>query len=808
MYSENGVPGSKFVMSQHLTGFSSGSQTPLILVDNFPVSSDELNFHAGDIEEIVFLPGGIASSFYGWDAGNGVIMINTHKQNNKFSISYQSRGAVMQLVNPIENFNASSFRALIAEKFSDNPAAMELPGDSETDWQKEIYRSGLGQDHYMSASGTNFKIPWRASVGYTGATGIVKTSEYQRTIAGISIYPAFFRDHLKVNLNLNGTFINNRLANQKAIGAAVFMDPTQQIYADNDFGGYFAYLFPSSGRPNPIAPSNPVALIEQSDFGRKSEFFFGNLDIGYRFHFLPDLRIGLKASYRNLGHDYLDVSDSLAAWTYFGGQGGRVTGNFGTNTATFLNPVLNYTTKIKSINSNIDISAGSIRSFIEDKYTSYQRVIQGNLLVDSIRGENSSITYSFFGFMQGSVMDRYLINFGYSIAGSSRFSEDNRSEGYPSLGLAWKVKQEPFSRNFKFIDEFTLHFNFSVSPGGLNNFYSNASVSKSKGYQGSVTDLNLKHERYSATEYGVRFSLLKDRISGSFVVYNQLIKRMILPIPIANGTNFNNFIFANAGEVERKGYNLVMNVRVLETDKMALSLGFNLNHGKNKITSLKSGNSPYTINTGQISGGVGNFIMQQREGYPLNSFFVFSQVYDTDGNPLEGVYCNFSGEPGDVAQNEKNKYLYEKPDPDFVIGLNANLSYLGWKLGFTGRLVTGNYIYNNTASMAFYQAIDGSVIYFLRNIPVSVQESGFVTPQYFSDYYIENASFFRFDNIHLGYTFTRLSKLNANLEVFASVQNALVVTNYTGQDPEVSGGIDNFQYPRPRIWTLGLNFNF
>lgn len=807
MYSENGTPGSKYEMSQHWTGFASGSHPPLILVDNFPVSLDELNFHTGDIEEIAFLPGGIASSFYGWEAGNGVIMINTRKTNKKFSFSYQSKGAIMQLANPIESFDATSFRELIDDKFSDNPETTGLLGDSETDWQKEIYRSGIGQDHYFSVSGTNFKIPWRASFGHTRANGIVKTSEYRRTIAGISVYPAFFQDYLKVNLNLNGTFLNNRLANQNAIGAAVFMDPTQQVYTENDFGGYFAYLQPS-GQPIPIAPSNPVSLIEQSDYRRKSEHFFGNIDISYRFHFLPELRINLKAGFRNLGHDYLDVSDSLAAWTYTGGLGGRVTGDFGTRKTTFLNPVLNYSSKIKSINSSIDITAGSTRSTNTDKYTNYQRVIQGDYLLDSIKVENTFMTYSYFGFLQGSVMDRYLLNFGYKIAGSSRFSENNRSEGYPSFGLAWKVKQEPFTANIRFIDEFTLHFNFSVSTGGLTDFYSNTSVSKGTSNQGQNYDQNLRHERHSITEYGVLFSLMKARISGSFVVYNKLHKHLILSIPLPSGTNFSNYILTNAGEVERNGYNLMLNAKVVETDKMSLSLGFNLNHEKNKITSLKTGYISYPINTGQISGGVGNYIMQQREGYPLNSFFVFSQVYDSEGNPLEGIYTNFSGEPGNVAHNEKNKYLFEKPDPDFVIGLNANLSYYGWKLGVAGRLVTGNYLYNNIASMAYYQAMDGSVIYYLRNLPVSVQESGFVTPQFFSDYYIENASFFRLDNINLGYTFARLTKLNADLEVFASVQNALVVTNYTGQDPEISGGIDRFRYPRPRIWTLGFNFGF
>ena len=835
----------------------SANNDPLIIIDGFPVSSSLISglanplttINPNDIETFTVLKDASATAIYGSRASNGVILITTKKGNagKPMKIEYNGTMSVNTVPAYMNVMSGDEFRAMALDLASKNAVGLTMNslsrlGNENTNWQKEIYHTAMAQDHNISISGGIKTMPYRASLGYTNQDGILKTTNMERSTLAIGLDPTFFDSHLKVSVNLKGSYTKQNFGDEGAVGSAVYYDPTQPVYNGNTkFGGFYTWVNLSdvlpngsmdpNGSPNPIGVSNPVAMLYQTDNRSTVQRSLGNAQFDYKFHFLPDLRANL-----NLGYDYFTTkghnnSPDNAAFTFRNGIG-KKNDYTQAGKSQLLDFYLNYVKEIKAVRSKIDATAGySWQHFYKDG-SSFVRNGDETQVSENSKYINENYLISFFGRLNYTLLDRYLLTVTVRDDGSSRFSSANRWGLFPAAALAWKVKDETFLKNVSAVSDLKLRLGWGIT--GQQDIVGNNDYPYLPVYRGSTAtaqyqlgntfyntlrpnpyDANIKWEQTATYNVGLDFGFLKNRITGSIDAYKRETKDLLNFIPIAAGSNFSNFLTTNVGNLENKGIELSLNGQIITSKNLNWSVGFNAAYNENKITKLTKTDDPnYTgVDVGGIGGGVGNFIQNQRVGFPVNSFYVFQQVYGSNGMPIEGLYVDRTGTGGTVTSNNLNKYHYKKPAPDYTLGINSRIAYKQIDFSFSGRASIGNYVYNNVASGALYSTVYNQSGFF-NNIPKQVNNAKFTNTQYFSDFYVENASFFKMDNMSIGYNFEQYVKTRLSF----TVQNVFTITKYKGLDPEVdtgvddkgvhNQGIDNNFYPRPRIFVLGVNLTF
>ena len=846
--SSGGAPGSGATIRIRGGSSMSASNDPLIIIDGFPVSNSGISglanplstINPNDIETMTVLKDASATAIYGSRASNGVILITTKKgtTGKPVRIEYNGTMSVNTIPAYMDVFSGDEFRAMALDLAKKSAVGLSMNslgrlGKENTNWQKEIYQTALSHDHNVSISGGYKNIPYRTSIGYTNQDGILKTTNMERTTLAIGADPTLFDNHLKISVNLKGSYTKQNFGDQGAVGSAVFYDPTQPVKNGNTkFGGYYTWVNLSdvlpdgsmdpNGSPNPIGVSNPVALLEQTDNRSTVKRSLGNVTFDYKFHFLPELRANL-----NLGYDYFTTtghnnSPDNAAFTFRNGIG-RKNDYEQTGKSQLLDFYLNYVKELPSIQSKLDITGGySWQYFYKDGWSFVRNGDGTQVSVDKKTSKfiNENYLVSFFGRMNYTLKDRYLFTFTLRDDGSSRFSSDNRWGLFPAAAFAWKINDESFLKNVSAVSDMKLRLGWGVTgQQDIGNDYPYLAV-----YRGSTPtaqyqfgntfyntlrpnpyDANIKWEETTTYNVGLDFGFLKNRITGTVDVYKRKTKDLLNFIPIAAGSNFSNFLTTNVGNLENKGFEVSLTGQVISKKDMSWSVGVNAAYNENKITKLTKTDDPNYpgVDAGLIGGGVGNFIQNQKVGYPVNSFFVFQQVYGSNGMPIEGLYVDRTGNGGTVTSNNLNKYHYKKPAPDYTFGINSRFAYKQFDFSFSGRANIGNYVYNNVASGALYSTVYNQSGFF-NNLPKQVNNAKFTNTQYFSDLYIENASFFKMDNMSVGYNFEKSLRARVSL----TVQNVFTITKYKGLDPEVDGGIDNNFYPRPRVFVLGVNLTF
>ncbi|WP_198597244.1 SusC/RagA family TonB-linked outer membrane protein [Gracilimonas amylolytica] len=844
--SGDGAPGSGATIRIRGGSSLSASNDPLFVVDGVPLDGtgvsgmrNPLNtINPNDIESINILKDASATAIYGSRASNGVIIINTKKARagQQLDVNYSTRLSYQTNQKRVDMLDADQFRDVITNELGGN--APQLLGDSNTDWQDQIYRNAFGQDHNLNVTGSYQNIPYRVSVGFSGNEGILRTDRNDRLTGAISLNPTFLNDDLKVNLNLKGMQVKNQFGNQAAIGNAVVFDPTQPVKVDGnyqcdgetaDFGGYYVWR-DANGCPNPLSPDNPIALLEQRDDESTVYRTIGNLELNYALPFVSGLNATL-----NVGADYSDVANGEvvvtdeASFEYTGNpetSGLRVDYDQ-LKKNELIDFYLNYDKEVADWQSSFDLIAGYSweHHYAEGSSysTNYDRSDEANLDVrNDTDYKTENYIVSFFGRLNYAFKDRYLVTATLRQDGTSRFSEDNRWGLFPSAAVAWKIHEESFMSGAEAITELKLRLGYGVT--GQQNIgqgdypylpvytYSEPNARYQFGNE-FVTTLrpegynpDLKWEETTTYNIGLDYSLFNDRIFGKVEGYIRETNDLLNVVPVAAGSNFTNRLLSNVGTLEVRGVEVEVTGRLISTQDTYWEVGVNVSKNSDEITQLTTVDNPdyIGVETGGISGGVGNTIQLHSVGFPRSSFFVFEQVYDANGTPIEGLYVDRNG---DGVINESDKYRYESPSADYEFGFNSRVEYKNWDASIAGHASLGNYVYNNVnSSNAFYN--DMQYEGYLRNAPESVLETNFNTAQFFSDHYVENASFLRLDNINLGYTFNDPFSVLNSLRVSATVQNVFVITNYSGLDPEVFGGIDNNIYPRPRTFVLGLNLNF
>ena len=825
MTSASGAPGEGQTIRIRGNGSLSLTSNPLIVIDGVPMNDGGVggsrsifnSINPEDIESMTVLKDASSTAIFGSRAANGVIMITTKKgkANQDLKISFNTSIALQDVNDYVDVMNANQFRQTV--KGLNNPAAEALLGNADTNWQKEIYQTAPMSNSTLVLSGAYKTLPYRVSVGHSYADGILRTDNFKRTNAKISLNPTFFDKSLKLELNANGTYMQNRFANKDAIGAAVEYDPTQSVFGGlAKYGGYHAWVNPNNGSRYDLAPNNPMAMLKFLDDSSKVYRFIGNAKVDYTLPFFKDITASV-----NVGIDYSKgegdkITDRRMPTSTPDFDGAKTTY---TNKATnkLFDAYINYMKDIKETH-NIGLMIGhSYQSFeFDDNSTDYSYFTNpgDNKEVPNIN-KSRNVLMSFFGRANYSYKNRYLLTATLRADASSKLNPDDRWGYFPSVALAWDVSNENFLKDNKTLNELKLRFGYGEvgNVNGLGDYLFLTNYTRSQDgasyqlgdsfyqtYRPGVTNKNLRWEVGNTLNAGIDFGFLDNLITGTLDVYRKQTKDLIAETTIDPFTNFKNRVNANVGDMENKGIELGLTVTPIRNIEKNIRWSFNYNiaYNENKITRM-----PDDQPTGGISGGTGNRVQLHREGETPYSFFVYQQVYDAQGNPVENAFVDRNGN-GKI--DEGDRYLYKSPFAPVTMGFGTDLNYKNWDLNITTRANIGNYVYNNTQSRLDQFGEITANSGFLRNIKANSNFQRHNDQSWLSDYYLENASFFKLDNITLGYTFPHTDKMYIRL--YGTVQNVLTITKYSGLDPEVYGGIDNNFYPRPQTYLLGLNVNF
>ncbi|MFC4673641.1 SusC/RagA family TonB-linked outer membrane protein [Dysgonomonas termitidis] len=840
---DGGAPGSAAKIRIRGGSSMKASNDPLIVIDGVPVDNTTsingmanplASVNPNDIESFSVLKDASAAAIYGSRASNGVIIITTKKgSSGKPKINYNGTFSISSKTDDIDVMSADNFRNFVKSKYAEGSSQVNALGTANTNWQDEIFRTAFSTDHNLSVAGAAGNFPYRVSIGYTNENGILKTSYMDRWTGSLNLNPKFFDNHLTVQLSLKGIYNTNRFADTGAIGAAAEFDPTQPVYnSESKYGNGYYMSLKEDGTPIDIGLANPVATLNQKRDASRVKRSIGNIQFDYKMHFLPDLRANL-----NLGYDisnsigWISIEDnSPLSW---------VTGNFKTGFGEnrdykqlkrnqLMDFYLNY---VKELGSHkFDVMGGYSWQYFyrsESNIYPYSEAKQNEFGApyykdgDSFKTENYLISY--FGRFNYTFANRYLLTATLRNDGSSRFSKDNRWGLFPSVALAWRITEESFMKNQNLLSDLKLRLGYGItgqqnlgtgdypymakyqySKPGANYYWGDEKVQL---IRPNAYDSELKWEETTTYNIGLDYGFLGNRISGAVDLYYRKTNDMLNEIPIPAGSNFSNVLLTNIGNMTNKGIEFNITARPIETKDINWSLSYNVSYNKNEITKLAE--DPTSIfRWGGITGGTGNQVLVHKTGQPYGTFYVYEQIYDTDGKPIEGAYVD---QNNDGVIDGEDLRPYKKASPDVYMGLSSQFSYKNWDFNFALRASFGNYVYNNIQSNR--EAYGGAWLMdptgFLKNRVSSASYTNFSQAQFISDYYIQNASFLRMDNISLGYTFLKPFKGLESARLYATVQNPFIITKYKGLDPEFNNdGIDNNIYPRPRIYMLGLSLNF
>lgn len=796
----------------------SANNSPLIVIDGLPLDQrgvqgvrNQLNaINPNDIEDFVVLKDASATAIYGSRASNGVILITTKKgkTNAPLTVEYDLKASVAQVNNYVDVLSASEFRT-IAE--TDTNFNASLLGDSSTDWQKQIYQTAVGAIHNITVSQGFDTFNFRANVNHTSQQGVLTGDLYERNSLNLSAVKRLLDNKLKLTLTTKGILDDNKYADKGAIGSAIGYDPTQSVY--NADGSYFQYVGQS------LALVNPVFSLDNNNNRARNTRNITNFNVDYDLPFLDGLKFNLNA-----GIDYSEISGKeyrLASPTNPGSFNYQ---NFytGFNRNTLLDFYLNYKKSLESINTNIDLTAGhSYQEFYIKSDRSETESAGG--LVPRATIINRNALESYFARASFDIADRYLLSLTVRRDGSSRFGEENRWSTFPGVSAGWKISNEEFLQN-SVVSNLKLRAGWGktgqqeigqnygylgiYTPGrsdaSVQFGYANGNPQYVNTLRPEEFDENLKWEETSQYNVAVDWGLFDERLTGTVDAYYRETTDLLATIPTPAGSNLSDLLTTNVGSVLSKGIEFSINGALARSEDFNWDMAFNVTLQENKITKLSLGNDPnFFIAQGGISGGVGNNIQLWREGLDPSTFYVFRQVYDTAGKPIEGAYVDVNG---DNQITEADKQAYKKASPDAYLGFTNTLNYKNLDFSFTFRGSLGNYMYNNVASdRGNVTTVNDAPGQYYVNAHSSVLTTNFQKQVLFSDYHIRRADFVKLDNVSLGYLVPG-EKIDLRLSLTAT--NLFTITEYEGLDPEISNGIDNNFYPRPQTYVVGLNFTF
>jgi len=796
----------------------SANNDPLYVIDGVPLPNGGVTggrnplatLNQNNIESVTVLKDASATAIYGSRASNGVIIIITKKgkAGDKVAVTYNGSVSVSEAYDFVDVLNPTQFRDFVTA--NGTPDQQALLGASNTDWQKEIYKTAISNDHNVAFSGGTDVLVYRASIGLTDSKGILRRDFMNRSSIGVSLGGNFFDKHLKIDLNNNTSSMRNNYSNRGAIGSAIAFDPTQSVRDVN--GDYFQW-------ENTLAPRNPLSLIHQFDNFGNSFRSFGNIQFDYKLHFFEDLRAVANFGYdEQSGRSYGSVSQEYAF-----AEAGNTYNNTENRKNLLMDLYLNYRKDVASIKTIFDITGGYSYQGFRNENRSVSTIASTNVTTDQSFGPTRYNIQSLFGRANVTIADKYLITLSYRRDATSRFTEEYRWSDFPAAAVAWKINEEGIFKDMSKLSNLKLRLGWGIT-GQQDVFEFYPSIPLYSGanqgaqyqfgdsfvipYRPEAYNPTLKWEETETQNIGLDFGFFDNRISGSIDVYKRVTDDLLLFTSNPPFFGFSNADFYNVAALENKGIEISGEVIPFRNDNFTLRIGGNVTFQDSEITKLATEDANTGgINVGGYQGGVGNTIQNLQVGYEPNAFFVYEQAYGSNGQPLDGVYIDRNG---DGLINTEDKYRYKKPAADVFYGFYTNMSYKNFDFSMAWRGSWGNYNYNNVQSNygSATNILLNETAGYLSNGVTNLLETGFANSRYESDYYIQDASFVRLDNVTIGYNFPKSKSSDTTYRLTASGTNLLIISDYEGIDPEIAGGIDSSIYPRPVTYTLGLNVNF
>ena len=877
--SNDGTPGGGAKIRVRGGSSLNASNDPLIVIDGLAMDNDGVKglsnllsvVNPQDIESFSVLKDASATAIYGSRGSNGVIIITTKKgrKGQKPTVSYSGSVTISEKKNTIDVLNADEFRATVEKLYGKDSEAYSALGTANTNWQDLIYRTAISHDHNITVSGAAKSLPYRVSVGYTDQQGIVKTSDFKRATASLNLNPSFFQDHLTLNLNAKGMYARTLYTDGSVVSSAVRMDPTQDPYnftseyhknqlRDKDgnslldqtlknYGGYFQWSKKAEYGDNSwpftfdstTQMPNPLSLLDQGSQIAHSRSFIGSADIDYKVHGFEDLRLhATLGADISKGRQSQSFAPSCSNALYYGSYGGEEILKRNLS----LSAYAQYYKDFNKIH-HFDIMAGyEWQHFWRSKNNDYVGYYPETNNDASLAGterphtpyseKSESYLVSFFGRANYTLLDRYFLTATVRDDGSSRFKE--HWAWFPSFAFAWKANEEAFLKNADWLSDLKLRLGYGKTgqqAGSIGDYEWIPSYAISTGTNGfyPVTGTgelyrpnnyrpDLKWETTSTYNVGLDWGIMDQRLSGSVDWYYRKTTDLLNYAPLPSMAGYKNQAWQNIGSLKNTGVEAAITWRAIQTKDWFWTMTYNFTYNKNEITDLNgvSENGAPVVNTNiKVGDGSGAYLQANQVGYAMNSYYVYQQVYDKNGKPIENCVVDRNG---DGKINESDKYLYKSPAAPVTMGFSSRLEYKNWDFGFSLRASLGNYVYNNVeqgmSNMNTGEWFSNSLKYFSNRLKSTVERNWqtYEITSKLSDYYVKNASFLKCDNITLGYSFNNLFKSSGwhglSGRAYATASNVFTITNYDGLDPEVGDGNDNNLYPRPFSVVVGLSLNF
>lgn len=877
--SNDGTPGGGAKIRVRGGSSLNASNDPLIVIDGLAMDNDGVKglsnllsvVNPQDIESFSVLKDASATAIYGSRGSNGVIIITTKKgrKGQKPTVSYSGSVTISEKKNTIDVLSADEFRANVERLYGKDSEAYSALGTANTNWQDLIYRTAISHDHNITVSGATKSLPYRVSVGYTDQQGIVKTSDFKRATASLNLNPSFFKDHLTLNLNAKGMYARTLYTDGSVVSSAVRMDPTQDPYnftseyhknqlRDKDgnslldqtlknYGGYFQWskkaeygdnTWPFTFDSTTQMP-NPLSLLDQGSQIAHSRSFIGSADIDYKVHGFEDLRLhATLGADISKGRQSQSFATSCTNALYYGSYGGEEILKRNLS----LSAYAQYYKDFNKIH-HFDIMAGyEWQHFWRSKNNDYVGYYPETNNDASLAGterphtpyseKSESYLVSFFGRANYTLLDRYFLTATVRDDGSSRFKE--HWAWFPSFAFAWKANEEAFLKNANWLSDLKLRLGYGKTgqqAGSIGDYEWIPSYAISTGTNGfyPVTGTgelyrpnnyrpDLKWETTTTYNVGLDWGIMDQRLSGSVDWYYRKTTDLLNYAPLPSMAGYKNQAWQNIGSLKNTGVEAAITWRAIQTKDWFWTMTYNFTYNKNEITDLNgvSENGAPVVNTNiKVGDGSGAYLQANQVGYAMNSYYVYQQVYDKNGKPIENCVVDRNG---DGKINESDKYLYKSPAAPVTMGFSSRLEYKNWDFGFSLRASIGNYVYNNVeqgmSNMNTGEWFSNSLKYFSNRLKSTVERNWqtYEITSKLSDYYVKNASFLKCDNITLGYSFNNLFKSSGwhglSGRAYATASNVFTITNYDGLDPEVGDGYDNNLYPRPFSVVVGLSLNF
>ena len=877
--SNDGTPGGGAKIRVRGGSSLNASNDPLIVIDGLAMDNDGVKglsnllsvVNPQDIESFSVLKDASATAIYGSRGSNGVIIITTKKgrKGQKPTVSYSGSVTISEKKNTVDVLSADEFRANVERLYGKDSEAYSALGTANTNWQDLIYRTAISHDHNITVSGAAKSLPYRVSVGYTDQQGIIKTSDFKRATASLNLNPSFFKDHLTLNLNAKGMYARTLYTDGSVVSSAVRMDPTQDPYKftseyhknqlrDKDgnslldqtlknYGGYFQWskkaeygdnTWPFTFDSTTQMP-NPLSLLDQGSQIAHSRSFIGSADIDYKVHGFEDLRLhATLGADISKGRQSQSFAPSCSSALYYGSYGGEEILKRNLS----LSAYAQYYKDFNKIH-HFDIMAGyEWQHFWRSKNNDYVGYYPDTNNDASLRNterphtpyseKSESYLVSFFGRANYTLLDRYFLTATVRDDGSSRFKE--HWAWFPSFAFAWKANEEAFLKNADWLSDLKLRLGYGKTgqqAGSIGDYEWIPSYAISTGTNGfyPVTGTgelyrpnnyrpDLKWETTSTYNVGLDWGIMDQRLSGSVDWYYRKTTDLLNYAPLPSMAGYKNQAWQNIGSLKNTGVEAAITWRAIQTKDWFWTMTYNFTYNKNEITDLNgvSENGAPVVNTNiKVGDGSGAYLQANQVGYAMNSYYVYQQVYDKNGKPIENCVVDRNG---DGKINESDKYLYKSPAAPVTMGFSSRLEYKNWDFGFSLRASIGNYVYNNVeqsmSNMNTGEWFSNSLKYFSNRMKSTVERNWqtYEITSKLSDYYVKNASFLKCDNITLGYSFNNLFKSSdghgLSGRAYATASNVFTITNYDGLDPEVGDGNDNNLYPRPFSVVVGLSLNF